>query len=173
MRRKTVTLVELIIVTVLVGALSLGFSWYLMNAIDMWQFVSFRSEIASQAELALAQMSRNIRQATAGSIEDAKHKKITFGMLDDNDSPIRVQYKYNSTNGRLLYKLDNNNDGTWDSSDILLSGVSNLRFDYFDSAGNSTATPSDVYLINTDISVAKGSQSATLSSRVFPRNFKL
>jgi len=173
MRRKTVTLVELVVVTVLVGVLSLGFSWYLMNAIDMWQFVSFRSEIVSQAKFALAQMSRNIRHATAGSIEDAKHKKLTFSMLNGSGSPIRVQYKYNSTNGRLLYKLDNNNDGTWDSSNILLSGVSNLRFDYFDSKGNSTTTPSDVYLVNIDISVAKGSQSATLSSRVFPRNFKI
>lgn len=170
MKRKSVTLIEFIVVIVIIGALASGFSWYFTKIIDMWNFNSFRSDIVGQVRLGLMRMSRDIRQATV--LEVAAAGTFTFTSLNDNDDTIRIRYTVQGQD--LLYELDNlpqdAPDGNFDSSNILLSEINNFAFSYFDSSGNTAASIPDIHVVDIGLTLQQDKENITINSKVFPRN---
>ena len=174
MQKKSVTLIELVMVILVVGTLAAGFSWYLIQVIDVWNFVSFRNETVNQARSGLMRMSRDIRQIIPLGIEQAGIDALQFLVIDENDYSVRLRYRLDGSN--LFYEIDDipqgAPDGTFDSSNVLLGGVSSLNFTYFDINDNPTSLLEFIHFINISLTVQERTQQASMSLRVFPRNFR-
>lgn len=157
---KAVTLIELIMVITIVGILTTVSSMYIKETIDLWRFLSFRSEIVSQGRLALLRMTREIRQIKdANSVTTATASAFSF--TDINNNPIGFSLSANN----LLR-----------NTDILAGGASNLTFTYYDSANQQIAVPvvspnpTNIYRIDISATIAAGGQTKTLRTQVYPRN---
>jgi prepilin-type N-terminal cleavage/methylation domain-containing protein len=61
LRRKAVTLIELIVVIIVAGMLAAGAASFIRSVIDAWRFESFRSDVVSLSRLALVRMTREVR----------------------------------------------------------------------------------------------------------------
>ncbi len=182
MPRKAVTLIELVIVIVLVGILAGGVSLYFTSAIDTWRFISFRSEIVSQARASLLQMTRKIRQIKQPSqsqetIEAADLGSFQFIRLHESGSDERIRYR--SSGEDIFYDLDSNVDGSFEGSYVLMDGVSNFGFSYYDDAGAqlsslplSQTDRGKIYRIEVSFDITEGDQSKSLDISIFPRNLK-
>ena len=51
---KAFTLIELLVVMVIVGILATGFSAFYVKFVDIWKFVSFRTDIVNEARIGLS-----------------------------------------------------------------------------------------------------------------------
>jgi len=178
MKEKGVTLIELVIVIVLVGVLASGFGWYFTNVIDTWNFISFRSEVINQARLGFMQMVRQIRQIkrptpTQPTIEQADQDSLQFIRLDDSGNDMRIQYHASGT--ELFYDLDSDFNGTFETSEILVNGIYNFAFRYYNQEGDELTFPVDVesiYEIGEEFEVREREQGYDFQTRVFPRNLR-
>ncbi|MEK6567535.1 MAG: hypothetical protein AABZ27_02195 [Candidatus Omnitrophota bacterium] len=164
-----VTIIELIMTIVIVGALVGGSAMYIKEIIGLWRFLSFRSEAVSQARTALVRISREIRQAN--SINTAQSSRINFDAADlgadDADlSDDTVEFYLNNSNElRRVFNNDNSGQGY-----ILASGVSSPIFIYYDADKTVTAQLNQIKMISITMTVSAGNQSKTLRTLVCPRN---
>jgi hypothetical protein len=168
--RSGVTLIELIKVIVVVGALVGLFSLGVVEAVNLWRFLTFHNEIVSQGRMALARMGREIRQMPPRTpvfepIQVANADSIEFDVMDlDEDGSIdRLEYNRDTGNNELKRIFKGN-------PDILATNVSNLGFTYYNKNNQIASGPSDVYRITITLTLTDGSQTFILSSQVFPRN---
>lgn len=167
--RKGVTIIELIMTIVIVGALVGGSAMYIKEIIGLWRFLSFRSEAVSQARIALVRISREIRQAN--SINTAQSSRINFGAADlgadDTDTlDDTVEFYLNNSNElRRVFNNDNSGQGY-----VLAVGVSGPVFTYYDADKSVTAQTDQIKMISVTLTVTAGNQSKTLKTLVYPRN---
>ena len=162
---RGVTLIELVMVIVVAGILAGSSSMFIKETIDLWRFLSFRSEVVSQERMALMRMGRETRQIkNKASIAAAEVAR--FGFHDSNENDIEYQF----ASGNLTRKSGVN------PTDILVSNVSSLTFTYYDVNSqvlvNPTLTPeTNIRRILITLTVGAGLQSKTLKMQVYPRNF--
>ncbi len=173
LKHKAVTLVELIIVMTLIGILSVGLGFFISQTMDIWNFLSFRTEIAHQARLGLINTGRNIRQIKrrAGSeepIKDATPNSFYFLKMEGTDE---VGIRYIFSGNQLIYERDEDSNGTFDNSNILLGNLTAFQFSYFDKNDNSTTTISEIYRIRLELTLNEGEESLNLHYEIYPRNF--
>jgi hypothetical protein len=145
----------------IVGVLAGGSMLYIRQVIYLWDFISFRSEVVSQARLAFSRMSRDIRQIRdPNSIILANSTRLQFN--DINSANINYYWANNS--------LTRN-------SDVLAGGVSSFNFTYYNLTNAQLANPlvspqaTNIRRINIRINVASGIQNKTLETQVWPRSF--
>ena len=160
--RGGVTIVELIMVIVVVGILAGGLSLGIIETVNLWSFLSFNNEIASQGRIALMRMGREIRQITTSEnpILTADIAHLEFIMIGENGSDVTIDYQLSGTD---LMR----------DTDILTNYVSNLTFTYYDKNNTSPVTdPSQIYRIAIALTLrnSSGSQTLNLNSQIFPRN---
>jgi len=179
---KGVTLIEIILVVVTIGVLAGGFSWYFARNIDLWNLVTFRSEIVSQARLGVVQMVRNIRQIKTSNpdeetIEEADTQTLQFIILSSDNSNVRMRYRF--LGNSIFYDLDSDFDGTFEESNILVRGVDAFRFRYYDIDGEEFVTlplssedREGVALVRIELSLQQGDQRIGFNQEVFLRNRK-
>ncbi|MFH1398051.1 MAG: type II secretion system protein [Candidatus Omnitrophota bacterium] len=155
------TLIEAVMVIVIVGILAGGSSIYIKQVMDTWNFQNFREEAISQGRIGLIRMTREIRQIK-GPFNVTAANQTVFSFVDYNDNAI--SYSLSGTN------LNRN-------SNLLLSGVNNFTFSYYNITNQLVAAPilapnsTNIYRINIDFQVQSGSQTKRLRSQVWPRNF--
>ncbi len=155
------TLIEAVMVIVIVGILAGGSSMYIKQVMDTWNFQNFREEAVSQGRIGLIRMTREIRQIK-GPFNVTAANQTVFSFVDHNDNAI--SYSLSGTN------LNRN-------SNLLLSGVNNFTFSYYDVNNTLVTSPilapnsTNIYRINIDFQVQSGSQTKRLRSQVWPRNF--
>lgn len=171
--RGGVTLIELIMVIVIVGALVGLFSLGVVEAVNLWRFLTFHNEIASQGRMALMRMSREIRQIPTRTevepIKVANVDSLEFDVMDlDGDEADDLLEFY--LNGNELRRVFNNNPPGPPRGDILATNVSNLEFTYYNKDNQPASGPSDVYRIIITLTLTSGTQALTFKSQVFPRN---
>ncbi|OGX31978.1 MAG: hypothetical protein A3D27_01995 [Omnitrophica WOR_2 bacterium RIFCSPHIGHO2_02_FULL_46_37] len=159
-KAKAVTLIELIMAITIVGILTTAASMYIKETIDLWRFVTFRSEVAAQVRTALIRMGREIRQLKdALSVYTATAGRFRFDDINANN----IDYQLSGSN---LMR----------NADILAGGVSGLSFTYYDADNNAITAPlvspsnTDIRRINISLSIQSGTQSKTLTTQVYPRN---
>ncbi|MCP4652174.1 MAG: hypothetical protein GY858_02165 [Candidatus Omnitrophica bacterium] len=172
MKRKAVTLIELVVVITTIGFLTLGVSAYLIQAMDVWNFLSFRSDVVNEARRGLMRMGRDMRKLSV--IEISNDDDCTF-LIDIGGTETRVRYRYDAGNSEVLYEVDADDDGTFSAPEpsyVLLDGVSAFDFDYIDRNNVSTSTPADAYLIVIAVTLQNMNETMQLSYQVFPRSFK-
>jgi len=167
MRRKNVavTLIELVMVIVIVGVLAGVSSMYIRETINLWRFLTFRSEVVAQGRTALIRMEREIRQVKdKNSISTASATQFQFTDINDNS---------------INFYLSGNN--LMRNSDILATNVQSLKFCYYKSDNQPVCSPecgcsvtgaglSTIYRVVIELQITSGGQSKTLRSQVYPRN---
>jgi len=164
-------------VIVVVGVLATGLSFGIKEAIDLYRFLSFHNEIASQARLALTRMGREIRQMTPRrttfepiQVADSNQLRFTIMDLDGDGNDDTLEFYRDAANNELRRIFnDNPTEG-----DVLASNVSNLLFTYYDENNTELATPvvepSDVYRVVITLTLTYASQTITMKSQIYPRN---
>jgi len=175
--RKSVSLIELVVVISIVGILAAGFSAYYTGSVDLWDRLSFRNEVVGGIRSGIARMGRDIRQIkrwepTDQAIETATGDTLQFLKFDEANT-TRMRYRY--VTGDVYLQIDEDSDGSFEAgepSSVLIEGLSNFTFSYFDSGGNSTAAAAEVYRVRVDLDVQRAGQSFDLQYDIFPRNFK-
>lgn len=152
---KGVTLIELIMTITIVGILTAVSSLYIKETIDLWRFLSFRSEAVAQGRTALFRMEREIRQIRDNAaVIAASVSQLRF--FDINN----VDINFTLSGGDLMR-----------NADILASGASDLTFTYYNSANQAIVNPTtDIYRIDISVTIQSGGQSKTLKTQVYPRN---
>ena len=180
--KKSVTLIELIAVITIVGLLSAGFAWYLIDVINTYNFTSFRSEIVNTARSAFMQMTRKIRQIkkrtpSENTIEVADAGTLQFISLDINDNDIRIRYRFSGND--LYYDLDGDFDGSFESSHLLVGRLYNFNFKYYTEDGTELSSfplsYSDrevIYQIGIEFEVRERDQIYQFHTKICPRNLK-
>ncbi|MFA5118670.1 MAG: type II secretion system protein [Candidatus Omnitrophota bacterium] len=167
-RKKAVTLIELVTVMVIVGVLAAGSSFYVKGVIDLWRFISFRSESVSQGRMALMRMSREMRQIkNALSVYTAGASEFRF--LDVSDTMIRYRFS-----GNALIR------GSNAVENVLVSGLSEVAFTYYNADNQLIASPlvnpqeSDIYRVEVALVFVSSGPDRTLdktvTAQVFFRN---
>ncbi len=163
------TLIELIMVIVIVGALTGISSMYIQQIIDLWSSLSFRSEFVNEARAAIVRMSREIRNM---KLRTQSYEPIT---LANTNALTFIDPATNS----ISYSVSGVN--LMRNSDIMASNISSLQFCYYNSINNAACTPvcecnvasadlSDIYRVGIKIDVSYGGQSKHLESQIYPRN---
>ena len=145
---------------VIVGVLAGGSMFYIRQVIDLWDFMSFRSEIVSQGRMALMRMSREIRQIrNSTSIFYANNTRFRFGDVND----VNIDYNFSVSN------LTRN-------TDIQASGVRNVTFTYYNQTSQQIAVPlvspqaTDIKRVKIRLEMFSGNQNKTVETQVWPRN---
>ena len=164
--KKGLTLIEIVMVIVIVATVVAGLSFYIKNIVDLYNFVTFRNEIALSARMALSRMIREIRQCSSptelvGNISVADAHSFTF---------------IDITGATIAYSLSGSN--LMRNSDILATNVSALNFTYYDlnSAALSNVPLSvtdcmNVVRVAVQIQASYGGESLTMGSQTFLRNY--
>ena len=170
-RIKGLTLVELIIVITIVGILAGASSMYIKETIDMWRFMTFRSEIVSQGRLAVMRMAREIRQVRDGfSVYNTTNaNQFSFTDVHETDDR-RIAFRLTGTQ---LKRTLIDTDGNQTNDDTLASGVTSLVFVYYDKTGQAITpvfSPTNIYWVKMSVVLSSGTQSKTLTIMVHPRN---
>ena len=163
---RGVTLIELTMVIVIVGVLAGVSSMYIRETINLWRFMTFRSEVVAQGRSALIRMEREMRQVKdKNSISTASATQFQFTDISDNN---------------INFYLSGNN--LMRNSDILAANVQSLKFCYYNKNNQAVCTPvcacsvsgstllATIYRIVIEIQITSGGQSNTLKSQVYPRN---
>ncbi|MFA5362760.1 MAG: prepilin-type N-terminal cleavage/methylation domain-containing protein [Candidatus Omnitrophota bacterium] len=167
---KGVTLFELVMVMVIVGIMAGVSSLYIRETVDLYRFLSFRSEVVSQGRLALMTMAREVRQVRDNfAVTAAGADEFRF---TDIHEPLDKTIKYSLSGNQLKRTLYDEN-GSQTADNTLAAGVSALAFTYYDVNGTQITPvlqPTNLYWVKISITLASGTQSKTLSTMVHPRN---
>lgn len=160
---KGVTLIELVMMIVIVGILAGVSSMYIKETIDLWRFLTYRSEVVAQGRMALMRMGREMRQVRdKNSISTANAGRFTF--IDRAGNTID-------------YQLSGNN--LMRNTEILATGVSNLIFCYYDKNNQAACAPvctcavadtTVIYRIVIRMDISAGSETKHIESQIYPRN---
>lgn len=159
--KKSVTLIELVVAMTIVGILSVGLSAYINQTIDVWNFLSSRSDVVNYGRLSLTRMVNDIRWiANNTSIVSANNTSFVFNATDGSV----VNYTY--YNKRLIY-----------NSNTLSSGVTNFGFTYFNNLSAAMPSPvsqanlTGIYRIGINATFGEGNQTSMVTTEVHPMNF--
>ncbi len=154
------TLIELVMTISIVGILAGGSMIYIKQVIDLWNFISFRSEIVSPGRMALARMSREIRQVqNSTSVLYANSTRVRF--TDVNNADI----DYYLSNSSIMR-----------NADILAGGVRGFRLSYYNRTNSEISSPqvspanTDIKRIMIRVEMFSGDQNKTFQTQVWPRN---
>lgn len=150
---------ELIVVMVIVGILSVFISMIISYEVDVYDKLVNQTAGLQVSRNALQLITRDFRHImSADSIFYATQDSIKFDLLDD----VSVSYIFN--NDRILR-----------NGDLLVDAVQSLAFAYFDTLGAQLAAPvsnpADIITINIDLSTYVNGQPFSLRAKVQPRNF--
>ena len=158
--QRGMTLLELIIVIVLIGIISIFIAGVMFYEINLYDSLNNRTDKLQISRDALRMLSRDIRQIMApDSISQASLNSIQFDDVDD------VTIAYTFSNNEILR-----------NGDLLQNSVQSLEFKYFDSSGNQltlpVTDPSQIRTIAIDLITDLGNnQSFNLTTEIYPRNF--
>lgn len=151
---------ELIIVMVLIGIVSIFITGVMFYEINLFDSLSNRTDKLQISRDALRMISRDIRQIMApDSISQAYLNSIQFDDVDD----FTIAYTFS-------------NNQIFRNGDLLQNSVQNLEFEYFDGSGNQltspVSNPSQIRTISIDLTTALGNnQSFNFTTKIYPRNF--
>lgn len=165
--KKGLTLIEIVMAMVVVAVLVAGLSFYIKTVVKLYNFVSFRNEVASQGKMAVNRMIREIRQCDKPSkdkISAASSNSLTFTDINNN----LIIYDLNGTDLRR-------------NSVPLASNITGLTLTYYDkndavlgSLPLSAADRQKVVRIAVQATITYGSgpdlQTLTVNSQVYLRN---
>lgn len=158
------TLIELVIVITIIGIIAGVVGFVLLGAVDAWTFKFNRADILADGELAMNRMVREIREIkNRAKVTTADSSTFRF----ENVNNVDITYSLSSTN------LNRTEDG---AANVLAEDVSSLAFTYFDSTGDTIATPvvapgaTDIRRVRINLTLTKNGENVYVQSESVPRN---
>jgi len=154
------SLVEVILVIVILGIISTFVGMFMFYDVNMYNHVKANTKEVQDSRMAIQRITGELRQiASPDSITTASQTNLQFFDLQGT----QIQYQYS---GGKLYR----------NGAPMLTTVQNCQFSYYDDAETPLSVPvADVGLIRyirIDIDKDLNGKTVTLSTRVFPRNFR-
>ena len=146
------TLLEVIVVTVILGIVGSAASFVLINCLRTYNTVAPSLFASYEATLATERMKRELRNAVAGSITTVEPRSVEFV----NEEGESVNYRASAEN---LYRND----------DLLVENLEAFELAYWSRGGQPATTPSEVHLIELDVTARVRAASFRSRTAVFPR----
>jgi len=161
MRRLSgLTLLELVATISIVGIIVGVSALYVREVISLWDYVTFRGEAVAQGRQTAGRIARDLRRIrNTTAVNQASASALSFVNSDN----ITVNYTYS---GGILSR----------DSQVLLQGLSNFSFTYYNVTGAVIASPqvaplaTDIQRIGFSMTIGGSRQNKTVGSLVFPRN---
>ncbi len=153
------TLIELILVMVLVSILAGFISKIIFYEVNTYEMIADRKDELQSSRYAFHVMTRDIRQILKpDSLLYASADSITFADVDTT----MISYKYQ--NSEIVR-----------NGDLLVDGLTDFYFRYFDDAGIALSTPvadpNDIRVVELNLENTVHSQIIDAQIKVTPRNF--
>ena len=159
------TLIEIIIVIIVVGIVSVIISSMLLGVVKAWTFKFNRNDILWDGRLALGRMTREIRTVKdSTSVTTATSSQFRFTDTGNKD----ITYNLSSTN------LNRTENGT---ANLLAENVSGLTFTYYNSSDVVIPSPevspsaTDIRRVRISLTLTKNGQNVYLQSDASAKNF--
>ena len=157
MKKKSFTLIEMVLVTVILAAIAVMIAPFINVALDAWVVNKTERNLVFSARLATNRMVREMREIKdTDSITTFTETEFEF--LDINDNTIN----YQQSSSLLLRNSD--------ELATMLQDPGGLSFSYLDSSGNPTGTKSDIRMVRITLTLISGDISITLESLAKLRN---
>ncbi len=165
--KKSITLVELLVVMALIGILFLGLSLFLREGTEVWVVSRTRADITSQTRIALDRMVRETRQAKRGSITVASTDVFEF-KADLNNDGRATTIRYSITGASIIRTESGTPHNMADNAVF-------LAFNYYNAAGTPLApgTQTERDNIRWARITLTMEEDIELKSKVFLRNFRV
>ncbi len=159
-QQRGFSLIELMIVVVILGLITLGLVTFFMGGTKSWVAGQSQLEAQRNARQAMDRMVRKIREASN---------------IKENSTLYKVIFKTPWVDN-LYYSWSGNKwDSVFEGTNPLISNVQSLTFTYFDSSGNSVV-PESASKVHIDLKVdvdKDDKPDITLNSDVSLRNYVL
>ena len=148
------TLVEVVAVITILSVVGLVTSYVILESMKVYARTAPAMDASYQAHLSVGRMKREIRdmQDTA-SITSFTATSLAFD--DSSGNPIA----YSLAGGDLLR-----------NGDLLAQGLTTLSFTYWKSDGTVAAAPTDLHLVEIDLTVQTSGEPYRLQTAAFPRS---
>lgn len=157
MKKKSFTLIEMVLVTVILAAIAVMIAPFINVALDAWVVNKTERNLVFSARLATNRMVREMREIKdTDSITTFTETEFEF--LDINDNTIN----YQQSSSLLLRNSD--------ELATMLQDPGGLSFSYLDSSGNPTGTKSNIRMVRMTLTLISGDISITLESLAKLRN---
>ncbi|HHS12547.1 MAG TPA: prepilin-type N-terminal cleavage/methylation domain-containing protein [bacterium] len=159
---KGFTLMELVIVMVIVGIITVTTMPFIRTNVDSYISVRGGKDLLQSTRIGFNRMLAEMRRIESPSdIDYGYNNEFQFDIPGTNN----ITYKYSG--GQLLRE-----------NRVLIHGVQSMTFRYFRQDGSQMGTPiwsstSQIWRIQLDIEVGDGTQNIRLRAQVSPRNFHL
>lgn len=168
------TLIEMIIVIVVLGAIFAVGGLVLGRAFESYSLTATTTDVDWQGRVALERMVRELREirtATATDLDMASNTQIRF--VDSTGRRVCL-YRDGATS-RLMrstpadFVAACNTANPQPLADYVANG--GLNFFYYRNDGNDAATPAEVYYVSVTLNVVQGQISETYRASITPRSF--
>ena len=157
MKKKSFTLIEMVLVTVILAAIAVMIAPFINVALDAWVVNKTERNLVFSARLATNRMVREMREIKdTDSITTFAETEFEF--VDINDNTIN----YQQSSSLLLRNSD--------ELAPMLQDPGGLSFSYLDSSGTPTGTKSDIRMVRITLTLISGDISITLESLAKLRN---
>lgn len=161
------TLIELILVIIIIGAIAGIVSVTLRQGTDQFVEVTSRGDVMSRARYGLERMAREIRAAENNSVSTWTSTALEFDRPDPVDPAIVETVRFSwagAPSNPVVMTVDA-------ASNDLVDDVTSLAFTYYEDDGSTPANPNKIVTIVVELTVTALGESVTLSSTVYPRDF--
>jgi len=141
------TLVELVTVMTITALVMLSLSGYIKQSIDTWNYLSYRSDILSDARLELMRMGRTIRGLS--SLDGANDTAGAFGFYS-NANNTHIRYRFDSASNTVFYEESNSSCAFGSANCPFMNNVINSGnfFDYFYAGNMNSANMADTNVVS-------------------------
>ncbi len=153
-KQKGFTLLELVLVIVMVGVISVGITKIYAQVLSILLVGQNTSNALSQGRVGMERMIKEIR-ATRSAVDISVFTSSEYTFIDTDGNSIN----YKLSGGNLVR-----------NNIALADGISSLTFAYYDKSSNVTAAAANIAYIKISMNVTQKNTNFTLNSGVYLRD---